>query len=148
MTITIADLDVEKLKNHLVTGGFFSSFTDILGNSQPAPKRQMNELNTTGISANDRIIMLRNTGGISNSRNRTLYKERMMMIGVVGRVGETDSVIAQGLAESIERWMVKNYTDGQCLMNVVSQGVSGPFMMEDGRRAYEVNVICSFNIDK
>lgn len=145
--ITIADLDVEQLKNHLISGGFFDPFTDILGDSQPAPTRQMNELDTTNLG-NKRVIMIRNTGGISNSANRTLYKERSMLIGVVGLVGESDSVIAGGLAESIERWLVKNYTDGKCLMNVVSQGVSGPFLMGDGRRAYEVNIICSFNIDR
>lgn len=145
--ITIADLDVEQLKNHLITGGFFDPFTDIFGNSQPAPTRQMNELDTTNLG-NKRVIMIRNTGGISNPRSRPFYKERMMMIGVVGLVGESDSVIAQGLAESIERYLVNSYKDTNKLFSVQSQGVSGPFLMDDGRRAYEVNIICSFNIDR
>lgn len=145
---TIADLDVEKLKNHLITGGFFDPFTDIFGNPQPAPTRQMNEVDLTSTDENERVILIRNTGGVTNPNHRVLYKERNMLIIVFGKSSENDSVIAQGLAEDIERWLVANYGDGQCIFNIVSGGVTGPFITQDSRRAYEISVTVSFNINR
>lgn len=145
---TIANLDVEQLSEHLVLGGFLAPFTDIFGNPQPAPLVQKNEVDLTSVDNSARVILIRTTGGVTNSANRTLYKERSMMVVVFGKTGEKDSVIAQGLAEDMEEWLVDNYSDGQCLMNIVSSGVTGPMISGDSRRAYEISLSVSFNIKR
>jgi len=144
---TIADLDVEKLKQHLIGGGFFTPFTDIFGNSQPAPKRQINELDLTpSKSKAERIIMLRNVGGAGNANERQHYKVRNMIIVVVSLPNSSDDVIVQGLAEDIDKYLVDNFqNEDQCIFNINSSGVTGPFIMEDSHRAYEVNLQIYFN---
>jgi len=144
---TIADLEVKQLEDHLTSGGFFAPFTDILGNNQPAPTFQSFELDLTNgtVDRNERVIMIRNSGNITAS-TRTFFKERFMLVLVVGRVGESDRVIVNGLAEDIEDYLVKNFSDGACIANIVSSGVSPTFITEDGRRAFEINITVMFNI--
>ena len=69
-----------------------------------------------------------------------------MLVLVVGRVGESDRVIANGLADDIEDYLVKNFSDGACISNIVSSGVSPTFIADDGRRAFEINITVTFNI--
>lgn len=144
---TITDLEVKQLEDHLSTGGFFSAFTDIFGGSQPAPKFQAFELDLANknIKADDRVVMIRNSGSIT-SATRTFFKLRPMLILVVGKVGETDRTIANGLADDIENYLVQNFSDGGCIANIESSGVTGPFTTEDGRRAFEINLVIMFNI--
>lgn len=146
---TIADLEVRQLELHLNAGGFFSPFTDILGNAQPAPTFQGFELDLTSgtVEKNERVIMIRNAGNIT-STTRTFFKERLMMVLVVGRVGEDDRLVANGLAEDIEDYLVKNFTDGGCIANIVSSGVSPTRITEDGRRAFEINITVMFNFNR
>ena len=145
---TIASLEVEQIKLHLIAGGFLTLFNDIFGNPQPAPTVQLNELDLKPavVKNNERVVMIRTTGGITNSATRTLYKERSMMVLVVGKVGESDSVIADGLARDMEEYLMANPSDGECMFNIVSSGVTGPMGTEDNRRAYEINFVASFNI--
>ena len=144
---TTSNLEVVQLKNHLTAGGFFSAFDDIFGNNQPAPTSQLFELDLTNgnVDKNERVIMIKNSGNITSS-TRTFFKERPMLVLVVGRAGKTDRVIANGLAEDVEDYMVKNFSDDACIANIVSSGVTGPFIAEDGRRAFEVNITVTFNI--
>lgn len=144
---TIADLEVNQLENHINAGGFFSTFTDIFGGSQPAPKFQAFELDLTSddVAEDDRVIMIRNSGSITSS-TRTFFKSRPMLVLVVGKVGETDRTIANGLAEDIENYLVNNHSDGGCIANIESSGANGPFITEDGRRAFEINLTVMFNI--
>jgi len=145
---SIADLEVEQIKQHLIAGGFLAPFTDIFGDPQPAPVVQENEVDLTSVNNDDRVVMIRTTGGITNPANRTLYKERLMMVMVAGKVGEQDSVIANGLADDMEQYLMANPTDGECLFNIVSSGVTGPMGSEDNRRVYEINFVASFNINR
>lgn len=144
---TIANLEVNQLEKHLITGGFFSSFTDILGNNQPAPTFQAFELDLTNgtVKKNERVIMIRNSGNIESS-TRTFFKKRFMMVAVISRVGENDRIIANGLAEDIEDYLVKNFSDGACISDIISSGVSPVRITEDGRRAFEINLTVTFNI--
>lgn len=147
---TIANLEVEQIKLHLIAGGFLSPFTDIFGNPQPSPIIQLNELDLRPavVKNNERVVMIRTTGGITNSATRTLYKEVPMMVLVVGKVGEPDSLTAKGLADDMEKYLVDNPGDGECMFNIVSSGVTGPMGTEDNRRAYEINFVASFNINR
>jgi len=127
---TLADLEVKQMEEHLTNGGFFSAFTDILGNAQPAPKFQAFELNlipdtnsTEEITGSDRVIMIRESGSITSS-TRIFFKLRPMLILVVGKVGQSDRAIAKGLAEDIDSYLVKNFNDGGCLANIESSGVT------------------------
>ncbi len=144
---TVADLEANQLQNHINAGGFLSAFTDIFGGSQPAPKVQIFELNlaNTDVKSEDRVIMIRNSGSIT-SATRTFFKSRPMLVLVVGKVGETDRTIANGLADDIENYLVQNHSDGKCIANIESSGVTGPFITEDGRRAFEINITVMFNI--
>ena len=142
---TIDDLEVRQLENHFIAGGFLASFTDILGNPQPAPTFQPFELNLTDELGNSRVVMIRTTGNL-NSGNRTFFKSVPMVIVVVGLAIQTDSIIANGLAIDMEKYLVDSYHDSACLANIESSGVVGPFILPDGRRAYEINIQAMFNI--
>ena len=78
----LADLETEQIRQHLITGGFIASFTDIFGNPQPAPIYQDNELNLTNQAGNSRVVMIRVTGSL-NSGNRTFFKSVPMVLVVV-----------------------------------------------------------------
>ncbi len=147
--MTIADLEVAQLEAHLRVGGWLTAFTDILGNAQPSPIFQPYELDLTkGIVTNDdRIVMIRETGGVSNAATRVLFKQKNMVVSVVGKPGVSDLIIVKGLAQDMEEWLVANPQDGMCLTNIVSSGVSGPFITEDSRRVFEINLNVTFNIN-
>lgn len=146
---TIADLEVRQLELHLRAGGFLGAFTDINSNPQPAPVYQSFELDLTNLNKtpkNSRVVMIRTTGTL-NSANRFFFKDSQpMLVLVVGQATQKDSIIAQGLAVDIEKYLTENPTDGACLANIESSGVTGPFITADGRRAYEINVSVSFNV--
>ena len=146
MPTTIDDLEEKQLENHLIAGGFLVAFTDILGNSQPAPTYQTFELNTIDLKNDERAVMIRDVGGISNSANRTLNKIRNMVVVVCGQTNEADRIVVRGYAEDVEKYLVANPTDGGCIFNIESSGVSGPFTLDDSRRIYEINLLVSFNI--
>ena len=145
---TIADLEEVQLQQHLISGGFLTSFTDIFGNVQDAPIVQLLEMDLTDIQESDRVVMIRNTGGISNPATGTFFVQRNMLISIVGQQGSTDSVIVKGLSKDMDKWLKQNITNGECMFNIQSSGVSGPFITEDSRRAYEINLQVSFNIDR
>lgn len=146
--MAIDDLEVSQLRAHLVSGGFLSSFTDIRGNQQPAPTIQIDEIDETKITKNARAVMIRTTGGITNPVTRYQYKERLMTIVILGNQGKQDRVIIKGLADSMEEWLVANPQDGNCIFNIVSSGVNGPFIYDSSRRAYEISLSVSFNIER
>ena len=145
MTV-IADLEEEQLKQHLIAGGFLTAFTDIKGNAQPAPKTQMLEFDLTDITPSDRVIMIRNVGNVSNPATNTLFTQRNMLIAVVGNTSAADSLIVKGLAMDMETWLKANVTDGECIFNITSSGVAGPFIFDDSRRVFEINILVGFNI--
>ena len=93
---TLANLEVKQMEEHIAAGGFFSPFTDIFGNPQPAPKFQGDELdlipdsnNPDAITTTDRVIMIKNSGNITSS-TITFFKLRPMLILVVGQTDESD----------------------------------------------------------
>ena len=143
---TIANLEVEQVRQHLITGGFLGAFSDIFGSAQPAPQTQINELRLDSLGKNDRAVMIRNTGGTNNPTTSTFFNQRNMMIVVVGNIGETDSVIANGLAVDINSYLLSTPFDNGCLANISTSGVSGPFTLPEGRRAYEINFSAMFNV--
>ena len=145
MTV-IADLEEEQLKQHLISGGFLTAFTDIFGNTQPAPITQMLEFDLTNVGANDRVAMIRNVGNVNNPATNTLFTQRNMLIAVVGNTSAADSLIVKGLAMDMETWLKANVTDNGCIYNITSSGVSGPFIFDDSRRAFEINILVGFNI--
>ena len=145
---TIEGLEVTQLSNHLKSGGFLAAFTDINGNSQPKPVIQFEEIDETKIAKNNRAVMIRNTGGITNPATRYQYKERLMTIVILGNQGKTDRLIIKGLADDMEEWLIANPMDGNCIFNIVSNGVNGPFIYDSSRRAYEISLAVSFNINR
>ena len=145
MTV-IADLEEEQLKQHLISGGFLTAFTDIFGNTQPAPITQMLEFDLTNVGKNDRVVMIRNVGSVNNPATNTLFTQRNMLIAVVGNTSAADSLIVKGLAMDMEQWLKANVTDNGCIYNITSSGVSGPFIFDDSRRVYEINLLVGFNI--
>lgn len=142
---TIADLEVTQLSDHLTAGGFLSAFTGIDGNAQPAPVLQNFELDLTSTPPKTRVIMVRETGSLSGLF-RTFYKQRPMMVLVVGRADASDMIVAKGLTDDIDKYLTENPTDGGCIANIVSSGAVGPFILPDGRRAFEIGLVVSFNI--
>lgn len=142
---TIADLSVKQIEDHLIAGGFLATFTDIVGNPQPAPTFQPFELDLTDTPPTDRVVMIRETGTV-NAANRFLTKEQPMLVLVVGQANVNDLIIAKGLANDMEIYLNDNFSDGGCLYNVNTAGVVGPFIMPDGRRGFEINITAFFNI--
>ncbi len=142
---TIADLSVKQLENHLIAGGFLAAFTDIFGDAQPAPEYQAFELDVTDALSRERIVMIRDTGNV-NGANRFLSKEQPMIVLVVGRANAKDMIIVKGLANDMEIYLNNNFSDGGCLYNVNTTGVTGPFILPDARRAFEINITAFFNI--
>jgi hypothetical protein len=146
MTTTIDDLEEKQLENLLIAGGFLAAFTDILGNSQPAPATQIFELDTTDLDPNERAVMIRRVGGVSNPATRFNNKIVPMVVVVCGKANQEDRIVSYGLAQDMEKYLVKNYADTGCLFNITSSGVNGPFTLADSRRVYEINIMVSFNI--
>ena len=146
--MSLQNLEVTQLENHLRSGGFLDGFTDVFNEQQPAPNLQINELRLDNLPANERALMIRTTGGITNPSTRHQIKQRSMAVYVVGMQGEGDSIIVNGYADEIERWLVANPQDGACLSNISSSGVSGPDITEDSRRVYEINMLVTFNINR
>jgi hypothetical protein len=142
---TIADLSVKQIEDHLIAGGFLAAFTDILGSAQPAPIFQPFELDLTDMPPTSRVVMIRETGTV-NSANRFLTKEQPMLIVVVGRANVNDLIIVKGLANDMEIYLNDNFGDGGCLYNINTSGVTGSFILPDGRRAFEINIVAFFNI--
>ncbi len=142
---TIADLEVKQIESHLIAGGYLAAFTDILGNPQPAPIFQPFELNLTDQLSDSRIVMIRTTGSVT-SATRVFFKSVPIVIIVVGQAVQNDSIIANGLAIDMEKYLVDSYGDGACLANIESSGVTGPFILPDGRRVFEINMQAMFNI--
>ena len=89
--------------------------------------------------------MIRTTGNVTSS-TRTFFKSVPMVIVVVGLAIQSDSIVTQGLAIDMEKYLVESYSDGGCLANIESSGVVGPFILPDGRRVFEVNIQAMFNI--
>lgn len=145
---TIADLEEEQLKQHLISGGFLAPFTDIFGASQPAPKTQVMEFDLTNLQPDERIVMIRTIGNVSNTSTNVLFTQRNMLVAVVGNIGSTSTAVAKGLAVDMEKWLKANITDNKCIFNITSSGVSGPFTFDDSRRVYEINIMVSFNIER
>lgn len=147
---TIDELKEKQLQNHLIAGGFLGAFTDIEGNPQPAPIIQLLEIDLarSDVTPSKRVVMIRTTGVLSNPSNRIFHEVMNMLVLVVGENGSGDSLIVNGLASDMEKYLVANPGDGECIFNIVSSGVSGPFITSDSRRAYEINVSVSFNIDR
>lgn len=143
---TVADLEVKQLENHLVAGGFSGPFTGINSGSQPAPVLQPFEMDLTRLSANDRAVMIRNSGSIVSS-TRVFFKERPMLIAVIGKQGVGDRIVVNGLADDMEAYLVGNPTDDGCITNITSSGVTGPFITDDGRRVFEISLVVRFNIN-
>ena len=142
---TIADLSVKQIEDHLIAGGFLAPFTDIVGNAQPAPIFQPFELDLTDVPPTDRVVMIRETGTV-NATNRFLTKEQPMLVLVVGQANVNDLIIAKGLANDMEIYLNNNFGDGGCLYNINTSGVVGPFVLPDGRRAFEISITAFFNI--
>lgn len=145
-TMPITDLDVEQLRLHVASGEFLDSFTDVFGNVQPAMTWQVGKVDLTAVSSNERVFMIRNNGGVTNGSDRFFYKERLMSISIFGAQGDSDSIIIQSFANTLEKWLVENYTDGKCLMSIQSQGVSGPYTTDDSREVFEISLSVKFNI--
>lgn len=146
--ITLADLEVPQLETHLRTGGFLAAFTDIFDVAQPAPAFQAYEVDLTCVQPDQRVVMIRETGGVNNPQTRVLFKMRNMTISVFSKSGQTDSIVTKGLAEAMEQWLVANPFDDGCLNNIVSSGVSGPYTTEDSRRVYEIRLAVTFAINQ
>lgn len=143
---TIQNLEVSQVEQHLLNGNMLGAFTDIYGDSQPAPTTQLNELRLSDAKKNERFVMIRTLGGNPTPTNSTFFNSRNMVIVIVSRTGEDDSIIANGLAEDIAKYILDNSRDNECLFNISSSGVTGPFIMPEGRRAYEINFSAMFNI--
>lgn len=146
MATTIADLEEKQLEEHLIAGGFLVAFTDILGNAQPAPEFQVFELDTTVLKKNERAVMIRDVGGVSNASTSTMHKIRNMVVVVCGKTSEEDRIVVRGLAEDMNNYLIANIDDGGCIFDITSSGVSGPFTLADSRRIYEINLSVKFNI--
>lgn len=144
----LSELEVSQLEAHLITSGLLGGFTDLFGDTQPEPMIHINELRLDNLEANQRAVMIRTVGGVSNPTTRHQIKQRNMMISVVGMQSEDDSIIVNGFAEDIESWLVNNPFDGMCLSNISSSGVSGPFTTEDSRRVYDISLLVTFNITR
>ncbi len=145
---TIEDFEERQLENHLISGGFLGAFTDVVGTLQAAPITQLMQIDTTNGQASDRFILIRNTGGINNPNTRIHYKSRNMIIVIVGQSNASDAKVVKGLANDIEDWLVDNSSDGECMFNIQSSGVTGPFIYSDSRRAFEISLRADFNIVK
>lgn len=143
---TIADLEEKQLEDHLIAGGFLVAFTDILGNAQVAPTFQAFELDTTVLKKNERAVMIRDVGGVSNASTRTMHKIRNMVVVVCGKASEEDRIVVRGLASDMNEYLIANPSDGGCIFDINSSDVSGPFTLGDSRRVYEINISVSFNI--
>ena len=146
--ITLADLEVPQIEAHLRTGGFLAPFTDIFGNAQSAPKFQPYEVDLTSVTPNQRVVLIRDTGGVTNPQTRVLFKMRNMTISVFSKSGLTDLMVVKGLTEQMEKWLVANPFDSGCITNIVSSGVSGPFTTDDSRRVFEINLNVTFSINQ
>lgn len=149
---TTNNLPTKQLYDHLVDGGFLTTgFTDIFGNSQPKPVVQIDELNLVrketnspgGVDSTDRVVFIKRTGAI-NAATRIYMESINMTLAVVGAVGEQDSMIAKGYMEDMQKYLNDNHHGG-CITNVSFSGYNGPFITEDSRRIYELNMVVSLS---
>ena len=127
------------IKELIADGGLLGSWTDYRGNTQPAPKVQLYELDefAKGIDESDLIMLIRNVG--SGSGN-FLVREPQMAIVVFADTAKTKTSLAKHYIELVKQWVSRNYRK-DCIMSVNIVGdVAGPYPMQSGRRYFELNL--------
>lgn len=149
MAVTIEDFEDKRIHNHLEASKLLGGFSDINGQRKSAPVVYLSEIDLTELQANQRGLLIRQTGGINNPATEIFYDEYNYQISVFGRVGIEDSGIAKGYAKQIRQWLRKNPSNiDNCIMDIQTAGVSGPTITADGRRVYDIGLTVKFNIDR
>ena len=146
--MTIDDFEDLRVGNHLSTSGLLSGFTDINGNLKAEPVLYFSEIDLTALQANQRAVLIRQTGQITNPSTEIFYDEYNYIISIFSRVGPDDSGISKGYAKQIRQWLRANPKDSsQCIIDLYTSGVVGPYITDEGRRVYEVPITVKFSID-
>ena len=142
---SIDNFEEVRLYKHLKTSGLTAGFTDVNGDSQPAPKIFISEYDDSELAANERALLFRVTGQDQLGDNANGHTQAPFSINVFSKDNKQDSGIARGYAEDINDWLKQNFTsDEQCILSIQSFGVSGPFYGGESRREYTINLIVRF----
>ena len=149
MAVTIEDFEDLRIKNHLEKSNLLKGFNDINGQRKSAPAIYVSEIDLTELQANQRGLLIRQTGGINNPATEIFYDEYNYQISVFSRVGINDSGIAKGYAKQIRQWLRANPSSlDNCIMDIQTTGVNGPTITADSRRVYDIGLTVKFNIDR
>jgi len=146
--MTINDFEDVRIGEHLKASGLLDGFTDINGQLKSAPALFYSEIDLTKLQANQRAVLIRQVGGITNGDDEIFYSQYTYNISVFGRKGLQDSGIVKGYAKQIRQWLLENYnSESQCIISISTRGVAGPFITDCDRRVYEISINARFDVD-
>ena len=145
MSVVITDFEDVRIGRHLAGSNLLANFTDINGQIKTSPSLFYSEIDLTKLQANQRGMLIRQSGGITNTSTESFYDEYNYTISIFSRAGLADSGITKGYAKQLRLWLKNNArNDSECIFDISTQGVSGPFITEDDRRVYEIGLLVRF----
>ena len=129
----------EEIRQVLDDGGFFSAFVDYFGDNQPTPAVQLMLFDESDPDiANQRIILIRETGGGGGNR---YVQNATVSIVLFGLQDKTDSAVVKARAGEIYSYLLETRT--KCgIINIDPIVSATPVMLtESGRPHVEIQTL-------
>lgn len=145
MSVSLADFEQVRLLEHLKTSGLLDGFLDPLGNNQPAVMQTAGPIEMEQLEASQRCVQCRINGGEQQPYGDIGYTQRPMMINVFSKRVISDTLIAEGLAKSIQAWLLENFeSESHCIISIEVLGCNGAFFAEESRVYFEIPLVVKF----
>lgn len=141
------ELEEVRLGNHLSSSGLLTEFVAIDGSTQEAPELFFSEIDLTpdGLPSNKRGTLIRLNGGDQIADAAVNVEQYPMSIFVFGKPGNTDNGTVKGYVRDLNKWILNNpVSDEFCIVNIQTLSFNGPFLTDDNRRVYSVDVVAKF----
>lgn len=136
----MADLRIpeQAIYRYLLAANLLGSWTDFNDSTQPAFVTQLYEFDETVTNNYERILLIRNSGAGGGDWE---VKSPIVTLSAFSRVGTVgDGFFARNFMELVKRQIDESsYSEFLHGINTVGD-VSGPYITESGRRAYELTL--------
>lgn len=132
--------EVEQLAAWLYSEGIIAPWVDGQGNTQPAPTLQTRWLEETAVPSNERILFIRNSSAGGGDRFVTSPTITFVVLGTT-----TDAAVFPEFYANLIYNKLLEYTSGSAILAIDPLGkVNGPYKMESGRFAYDMEFTVLF----
>ena len=148
MALTIDELPVAQLENHIRKSGLLDGFT-FEGVDYPALNVQNEFFQEDLMNQNkeDRFLTIM-TGG-DQSSFPSFEAERQMTIIATSLPGgdKYEAVVIRAFTEQLNNWLRTNVDGTDCIHKLtVLDGTNGPYEQDTGRFNYEINMLVGFSL--